>query len=165
MPVFISHRTADNVIAKKVYDRLTYRHGITCYLDDLDKEADHCSRITALIVTRLTSCTNLLALVTRNTQGSWWVPFEVGVARQAPRIITSYTDLSHGVLPDFLTEWPVLRGDSAVDTFGRTLQETSFGPKTQLSGAPGVGLGRCGKRFKVPSRVEDCATAITRFNS
>ena len=117
MPVFLSHRTADNVIAKKVYDRLTHRHGIKCYLDDLDKEADHTSRITALIVDRLTSCTNLLALIPRNTQGSWWVPFEVGVARQAPRIITSYTDLSHGVLPEFLTEWPVLRGESAVDTF------------------------------------------------
>ena len=117
MPVFISHRTADNVIARKVYDRLTYKHGIKCYLDDLDKETDHSSRITALIVNRLNSCTNLLVLITRNTRGSWWVPFEVGVARQAPRSITSYTDLPQGELPEFLTEWPVLRGESAVDTF------------------------------------------------
>ena len=117
MPVFISHRTADNVIAKTVYDRLTHTHGIVCYLDDLDKEAPYSNRITALIVDRLTSCTNLLALITRNTKGSWWVPFEVGVARQAPRIITSYTDLPRVELPEFLTEWPVLYGVGAVDTF------------------------------------------------
>ena len=43
--------------------------------------------------------------------------FEVGVARQAPRIITSYTDLPRGELPEFLREWPVLYGVSAVDTF------------------------------------------------
>ena len=117
MPVFLSHRTADNVIARKVHDRLTYTHRIECYLDDLDKEIGPSSRITALIVDRLTSCTNLLALITRNTRGSWWVPFEIGVARQAPRIITSYTDLPQRELPEFLTEWPVLRGESAVDTF------------------------------------------------
>jgi hypothetical protein len=120
MPVFISHRTADDIIARGVRDRLTNEHGITCYLDDLDKEAGYTNqsnRITALIVRRLIECTNLLALVTQNTRGSWWVPFEVGVARQAPRIITSFTNLAQGELPEFLTEWPVLRGEKAIDTF------------------------------------------------
>ena len=79
MPVFISHRTADDVLARRVYDRLTREHQIRYYLDDLDKEAHRTSRITALIVDRLTSCSNLLALLTRNTKGSWWVPFKVGV--------------------------------------------------------------------------------------
>jgi hypothetical protein len=120
MPVFISHRTADDTIARAVRDRLTNIHGITCYLDDLDKEAGYANqsnRVTALILRRLNDCTNLLALVTQNTRGSWWVPFEVGVARQAPRIITSYTNLAQGELPEFLTEWPVLRGENAIDTF------------------------------------------------
>ena len=45
------------------------------------------------------------------------MPFEVGVARQAPRIITSYTDLQQGELPEYLREWPVLRGENAVDIF------------------------------------------------
>jgi hypothetical protein len=120
MPVFISHRTADDALAKAVRDRLTKVHGITCYLDDLDKEAgaaNQSNRVTALIVKRLTDCTNLLAVVTQNTRGSWWVPFEVGVARQAPRIITSYTNLVQGELPEFLTEWPVLRGEGAIDKF------------------------------------------------
>lgn len=120
MPVFISHRTVDDPIAKQVYNRLTNVHGITCYLDDVDREAgvaNASNRITALIVSRLNECTNLLALVTPNTKGSWWVPFEVGVARQAPRIITTFTNLGQSDLPQYLTEWPVLRGDNAVDTF------------------------------------------------
>jgi hypothetical protein len=122
MPVFISHRTADDAIARMVYNRLTYTHNIKCYLDDLDKEAgllDKSSKVTALIVNRLNECTNLLALVTQNTRGSWWVPFEVGVARQAPRIITSYTNLEQRDLPEYLTEWPVLRGDNAIDVFAK----------------------------------------------
>jgi hypothetical protein len=118
MPVFISHRTADDAIAKKVHDRLTTHHGIKCYLDDLDRQTTT-ANITALIVRRVKECTNLLALVTPNTRGSWWVPFEVGVAREAPRIITSFTNLVQSELPEYLKEWPVLRGDSAVDTFAR----------------------------------------------
>ena len=117
MPVFLSHRLADASLAKRVHDRLVYRHDIRCYLDVLDDQASRTHAITALIISRLTSCTNLLALVTRNTRGSWWVPFEVGVARQAPRIITSYTDLEDSALPDYLKEWPVLRGEAAIDIF------------------------------------------------
>lgn len=61
-------------------------------------------------------CTHLLALVTDNTKGSWWVPFEVGVARRAPRAISTFTNLLRG-LPEYLTEWPVLRGETAIDKF------------------------------------------------
>ena len=116
MPVFISHRTADDAVARLVYDRMTTVHGIKCYIDDLDRETNT-KNITALIVSRVKQCTNLLVLVSKNTQGSWWVPFEVGVAREAPRIITSYTNLLQEELPEFLTEWPVLRGTNAIDKF------------------------------------------------
>jgi hypothetical protein len=116
VPVFISHRTADDAIAQHVHDRLKNHHRIECYIDNLDREIN-ASNVTALIVRRIKQCTNLLALVTKNTKESWWVPFEVGVAREAPRIITSFTNLEQRDLPEYLTEWPVLRGDSAVDTF------------------------------------------------
>ena len=122
MPVFISHRTADNDIAKRVADRLTKRHGIRVYIDDIDKQLrilQGTSAITTLLVRRVNECTNLLAIVTQHTQGSWWVPFEVGIARQAPRVITTMTNLSDNSLPEYLLEWPRLRGDSAVDTFAR----------------------------------------------
>lgn len=116
MPVFISHRTADDAIARRVYERLTNVHRIECYIDDIDREV-RTTNITSLIVRRIKQCINLLALMTPNTKGSWWVPFEVGVAREAPRIITSFTNLGQYDLPEYLTEWPVLRGEIAVDTF------------------------------------------------
>jgi len=122
MPVFISHRTADDKLAQQVAFRLKQQHGIECYLDDIDQElkkAQGTPAVTGLIVRRLNQCTNLLAIVTINTEGSWWVPFEVGVARQAPRVITTFTNQEDSSLPAYLLEWPRLRGDSAIDEFAK----------------------------------------------
>jgi hypothetical protein len=122
MPVFISHRTADNNLAQHVADRLQNDHGIAVYIDDIDRElqrAQGTAAITGLLVRRLNDCTNLLAIVTQNTMGSRWVPFEVGIARQSPRVITTMTNLVDASLPEYLLEWPRLRGDAAVDTFAR----------------------------------------------
>src|SRR5262245_57071772 len=95
MPVFISHSTSDDKIARSVYDRLLSFHGIRCYIDDLDREAKAARgtrAITSLILSRLESCTHLLAVVTPNTITSWWVPFEIGVARRSPRAISTYSN-------------------------------------------------------------------------
>jgi hypothetical protein len=122
MPVFISHRTADDKIAHEVADRLRIQHSIKVYIDDIDFElrrAQGTPAITSLLVQRLNSCTNLLAIFTQNTTGSWWVPFEIGIARQAPRVITTMTNLVDASLPEYLLEWPRLRGQSAVDTFAQ----------------------------------------------
>ena len=121
MPVFISHRSADDVIAKNVAYRLKNIHGITCYLDDIDDRLRKVSpqELTKILVDMVNKCTNLLAVVTENTTGSWWVPYEIGVAKQAPRVITSMTNLRDAALPEYLMEWPRLRGESAVDTYAR----------------------------------------------
>ena len=126
MPVFISHRTADNEIAQRIAQRLKYQHNIAVYIDDIDQELRRLqgtSAITGLLVQRVNACTNLLAVVTQNTEGSWWVPFEIGVARQSPRAITTMTNLLDTSLPEYLLEWPRLRGDAAVDTFARLYKE------------------------------------------
>lgn len=116
MPVFISHRTADDAKAQALARRLLTRHNIRCYLDHFDPEARSTSEITSLIVGRINLCTHLMALVTDDTVGSWWVPFEIGVARQADRRITSFDD-SSVQLPEFLTEWPVMLKDADLDLF------------------------------------------------
>jgi len=106
MPVFISHRTTDDSLAKMVFKRLLEVHRIPCYIDDLDREANSArgtARVTEVILGRLELCTHLLALVTENTRGSWWVPFEIGVARRAPRIISTYTNVYRD-LPEYLKE-------------------------------------------------------------
>jgi hypothetical protein len=57
-----------------------------------------------------------MALVTNATIGSWWVPFEIGAARQGDRRITSF-DASTVALPEFLTEWPVMTTEAHLDLF------------------------------------------------
>lgn len=116
MPVFISHRTADDAKAQALAVRLKTRHNIPCYLDHFDPEASSTRKITDLLVERINVCTHLMALITNQTVGSWWVPFEIGVARQGERRITSY-DSSSVALPEYLTEWPVLTSEGDLDKF------------------------------------------------
>lgn len=148
MPVFISHRTADDQLAKEAFSRLKVHHGIDCYLDDIDarlKTADD-KQLTKILVDAINKCTNLLAVVTKNTEGSWWVPFGIGVAKQAPRVICTVTNILDPSLPGYLKEWPRLRGQSAIDQFailykaqrslleGRILQKSAgeFGQLTTV---------------------------------
>src|SRR6185369_4061960 len=90
MPVFLSHRTADDAKAQALAARLKIRHNISCYLDHFDPAAVTTKAITDLLVGRINLCTHLMALITDQTVGSWWVPFEIGVARQGDKRITSF---------------------------------------------------------------------------
>jgi len=127
MPVFISHTTKDDALARRVFKRLMDHHKISCYIDDMDKELGNNrgkSSLTPLLVDRLRKCDTLLAVITENTKGSWWVPFEIGTAREMPKIIASYTSLPDRVvynwqeaLPEYLLEWPRLRTDKDIDIF------------------------------------------------
>lgn len=131
MPVFISHRTADDALATHVFAHLT-RHGIHCYLDNLDREAHTTNDITALILSRMSLTSHLIAVVTQNTAGSWWVPFEIGVATESAKRIASYTRV-RVLLPEYLLKWPALESDSDLNTFAgeykrdRPLQEKRAG--------------------------------------
>ncbi|MCX7553719.1 toll/interleukin-1 receptor domain-containing protein [Marinicella sp. S1101] len=127
MPIFISHTTKDDLLARKVYSRLKIVHSIDCYIDDMDKELENNrgkSSLTPILVDRLRKCDTLLVVVTENTKESWWVPFEIGTAREMPRVISSFTPLlDHSSyswekkIPEYLLEWPRLRSDSDIDTF------------------------------------------------
>lgn len=124
MPIFISHTTKDNALAQQVHRRLTSIHGISCYIDDVDVELAKQrgkSGLTPLLVDRLRRCDTLLAVVTANTKESWWVPFEIGTAREMPRAIASVTSLPEtpSSLPEYLLEWPRLRDNVDFDTFAR----------------------------------------------
>lgn len=141
MPVFISHRTADDALAAHVFSHLM-KQGIYCYLDNLDKEAQTTNDITALILGRLSLTSHLIAVVTQNTAGSWWVPFEIGVATESAKRIASYTRL-RSFLPEYLLKWPALESDSDLNAFAseyrrdRPIQEkrASFSRAEQRSDA------------------------------
>lgn len=108
MTIFISHKNEDSVFATAICNELG-RLGVSAYLDLLDGDlALDGEKLTNHIKMRLNSCTDLLVVMSRETQRSWWVPFEIGMASQLDFPIVSY--LADQVsLPDYLSYWPALR--------------------------------------------------------
>jgi hypothetical protein len=106
MPVFISHKREDSREANTCLMRLQM-HKVPAYLDELDHEIEEADDLTTHFITKLQNCTHLIAAVSRNTQGSWWVPFEIGAATALERRICS-TSFYPVEMPDFLAKWPKL---------------------------------------------------------
>lgn len=109
--IFISHKQEDSIPAKYVCDTLN-KLGVKAYLDLL--EGDLLLKGEALtnhIKKRLNSCTDLLVIMSDNTEKSWWVPFEIGMASQNDFPIVSYL-IKDVKLPDYLSYWPTLRKTS-----------------------------------------------------
>ena len=118
MPVFISHRTLDDSIAEDVRYRLENIHHIECWTDDVNAQEDP-NTITEQILVGINKCTHLIGVITDNTVGSWWVPYEIGVAQQALHPVASYSNKYTWQLPEYLRKWPVLKTDSDIDEFAR----------------------------------------------
>ncbi|MFL0200724.1 toll/interleukin-1 receptor domain-containing protein [Exiguobacterium acetylicum] len=107
--IFISHKREDSVIATEISKNLS-RHGIENYLDVLDPYLTGDGDVlTNHLRSQLNSCTHLLAVLTKSTQISWWVPFEIGLATEKDFPISSFVSATDFTLPDYLENWPVLR--------------------------------------------------------
>ena len=103
--VFVSHTTEDDDLAEEVA-RCIESFGLTAWVDSdfFDAEQDGpemASKIQAVI--DRSYC--LLAVVTNATSESWWVPFEIGVAWDRNKYLSTYGD-PRVKLPSFLAAWP-----------------------------------------------------------
>ena len=58
----------------------------------------------------------LLAVVSRNTVASWWVPMEIGVALDREKHIGTYL-VNRTELPSYLWRWPVMQSDGEAATW------------------------------------------------
>ena len=126
MPVFISHKREDKDNALRMAAHLK-ANGITCYVDVLDPTLKTTDDITETIMQRVKQCTHLMALVFSYTERSWWVPFEIGVATEIDRRISSFQS-GNSALPEFLTKWPVLKTITDLDTFIRLYKRDTTVP-------------------------------------
>lgn len=121
--VFISHKLEDAQQAKAIAERLRKVHQIDSYLDVLDPMIGRTGEELARYVReKLTSCTQLLAVISSATKDSWWVPWEIGVASEKDYPLATYGGTA--ALPDFLKKWPVLRNDQHLDAYARASQQT-----------------------------------------
>jgi hypothetical protein len=124
MPVFISHKREDTKQAEAIKNYLSF-YKIECYIDVTDPLIQTTDDLTALLMKRVKACTHLMAVVSTYTTQSWWVPFEIGVASELEKRITSYR-LNYVLLPDFISKWPVLSTQQDLDTFIRYYQMDSL---------------------------------------
>ena len=124
---FISHQGNDKNVAERVALLLS-SHGYPCYLDTLDPSVDGDSPdLESYLRQIITLCNNLMAIVSRTTRTSWWVPMEIGVALEKEKHIATYL-LTSEDLPSYLWQWPMLRGDQdALQWAQDTQRETVAG--------------------------------------
>lgn len=124
MKVFVSHKNVDATTAALAAQRLRL-NGLHTYLDVLDgalhKDG---SDLGDYLRARLSECDQLLAVVSPSTQGSWWVPWEIGVATEKDFLIATFASGAIS-LPDYLRKWPYLRSMADLDRYAEFSQHAS----------------------------------------
>ncbi len=132
MPVFISHKKADRTEAITIGAYLR-ENGVQCYIDEFDPILKTTDDITNTIMSRVRACSHLMAVVSENTNNSWWVPFEIGVASETEKRITSYK-LRAVTLPEYLEKWPIMKTKQHLDLFIQMYKSDSQTALNERSG-------------------------------
>lgn len=116
--VFISHKKEDAVQAALIAKYLSV-NGLRVYLDAIDLQLEKSGPDLAdYIRAQLDECTQLLAVISTQTQASWWVPWEIGVATEKERFLASFIS-GNATVPDYLAKWPYLRTNADLDVYIR----------------------------------------------
>ena len=102
--VFVSYRHSDQDTAMELANYLDDK-GNHVYIDIHDetlKPGDE--KLEAALETAITNSATMLIVVSKDTQGSWWVPWEIGVstAHRKPRAL--YKPQTTQQLPSYLTK-------------------------------------------------------------
>lgn len=107
--IFISHKKEDK---KKVEAITVYlkQLGINVYVDIYDKKLQNESKINnnrkvvRMIEQQLETCSNFFCIISNKTKESWWVPYEIGIAKANKKKITSIiTKQKTDKIPEFLS--------------------------------------------------------------
>ena len=123
---FISHKGEDMTLAERA-GGILYENGLSGYLDRWDPAVDGDSpELEAHLREIIRETASILAVVTENTPTSWWVPFELGVARETNSQIGTFLrvdERSDNVvhLPSYLTTWPILTSESELSEWASVL--------------------------------------------
>ena len=123
--VFLSYYGGDLESAVRA-GKVIASEGLAVYIDRLDPKVDGDTPTLEIYLRKVIRDTPiLLALVTNETEQSWWVPFEIGVARQTEsRLATRVASLPYGEpLPSYLYMWPVIRYDSDLRKWAKEMKQ------------------------------------------
>ena len=103
--VFVSHASKDDQLADEMA-RCIRSCGLSAWVDSDHLGPHDDGPGTAYEIKQVIERSYcLLVIVTGATDTSWWVPFEIGVAFDLSRVLSTYDE--HGKsLPSFLAAWP-----------------------------------------------------------
>jgi TIR domain len=123
--VFISHQASDSELAARIAHHLEALHEIKSYLDVIDPYAGQAGdQLGEYIREQLGVCTQLLAVVSKKTQSSWWVPWEIGIATEKDQPIATFAS-DEASLPEYLRLWPYLRSREDLDSYAIASKEAA----------------------------------------
>ncbi len=106
--VFISHKKEDTEAAKAIGDFLMNVMGVDIYLDIYDEElqeaadVDNDKKIVEMIERGINTSSHLLCLISDKTKLSWWVPYEIAIAKCGKKRIASLKLNTTEDIPSFL---------------------------------------------------------------
>ena len=122
--VFVSHRRTDSELATHVANQVK-RSGLDTYLDVIDDALlKDGPQLAERLLTRMARCQQLIAVVSAETSGSWWVPWEIGVGSEKGFRMASYS-LQVVDLPSYLEKWPSLHSDNDIATYCQLSNEAA----------------------------------------
>lgn len=111
--VFISHSRHDKEKAHEVAQTLNSSN-VDYHFDENDEElqladeqGDHL-KVVQCIENGLKTCAHFLGLITKNTRGSWWVPYEIGNANGRSRHCAHLIDKDVLEQPSYLKAAEIL---------------------------------------------------------
>ena len=144
--IFISHKHEDLRKAIEIGQVVAAQAQVPCYVDQLDPNVDSDSAdLVTYIQEVIHQCQSLLAVVSNNTQHSWWVPLEIGVALENQKYIGSYNTDRTG-LPSYLWSWPTMTTNQEAVEWARAIRRNPSADQLHRAW-----------RSRNPSRVADRA--------
>ena len=128
---FISHKSTD-IRPTQEAAMVLANSGLVGYLDrwDPNVSGDH-PDLEDYLRKIIRETPSILTIVSEETNTSWWVPFEVGVARETDSEIATYLLVNPNgpplVLPSFLRKWPILASPAELQTWSVGLARSFHG--------------------------------------
>lgn len=127
MKVFISHKSEDMKFAE-IWAKILRKRNFNIYFDKYDPCINDSPDRAKRIQSEIETSTDLLVIITANTQTSWWVPFEIGLSTANDIRIVSWVDKKYPQLPSFIRKWPIIDSEEKLSIYLEHLEKN----KTQL---------------------------------
>jgi len=134
--VFLSHIDKDKSAVNEIADYFS-EAGVDYYLDVNDPKLQQAvdekddEKITQFIELGIKNSTHLLTIVSEKTQGSWWVPFEVGYGKRGEIDLASLTLKEVEKPPSYLKITRKITGieglNKYIDDVKEPIVQVSFG--------------------------------------